>query len=149
LILHLPNSATDEDGLAYLQYRPLDFFGLRDTTIGPLYHSSFIYDNGQISGYNPDRNNTNTGRVGSDQADPTMISKYQQVGQYLQDDILLKAEANVRNQWDQYTNPNAPGYSLPLHNCHDYTSAVLNEYNTLISQINAPSNTQTHKPSGK
>ncbi|KQC11411.1 MAG: hypothetical protein APR62_01650 [Smithella sp. SDB] len=126
-----PITRVDPFGDAWLEIRPLDFLGFRDTTAGPFYHSNFIYDDGKNSGYNPDRK-TGLAVVGPDQAKEDMTAKYQTVGVYLQDDILRQAESNLKSAWNQTTNPNAPDYSLLFHNCHDYTGAVLKEYDTLL-----------------
>lgn len=112
--------------------RPLDVDGFRHTTAGPFYHSAFQYDNGNNSGYNP--NSAGQGVVGGDVGVSRIVtSQYQKVGVYLDDNILSQAEAKLRDQWDQRITPDAAGYWLLFHNCHDYTNAVLAEYNRLSS----------------
>jgi RHS repeat-associated protein len=144
-----PVMGVDPWGLAYLQHRPLDVTGLRNTTFGPFYHSAFRYDDGKISGYNPDPDHPGVARVGGDiRVKQSVTDQYHNVGAYLDDDILRQAEANIKPQWDQHMNSSNPNYSLFFHNCHDYTAAVMNEYNNIVSRINSNSS-QTQSYTGK
>jgi len=130
-----PINAIDPYGLAWLQKRPLDIFYLRskDPT-GKLKHTRFIFDDGSESGYYGDS------RVKNDPASEKLKSKYKNVGEYLQDDILKKAVSNVKPKWDYSKDSIVNEYKLtdwfgPSHNCQDYTDAVLKEYYRLKREM--------------
>jgi len=135
ICLNDPVNLVDPWGLAERQERPLDIFGLRHITFGPFHHDSFAYDDGTNSGYYADS------RVRPDNASQDLMDRYHDVGGNLQDDVLRQAEQNVRDQWDQGTNPNAEEYKLFTHNCQDYADAVIEEYNRLIAERNNQNNT--------
>jgi len=116
-----PMMRVDPSGEAYLQIRPLDVTGLRNTTAYPFNHAGFIYDDGRDSGYYAD------GQVRRDNS--PIANKYESTGQYLQDDILHQAENNINVKWNT---GNPDDYSKFTHNCHDYTNAVLNEYDRVL-----------------
>jgi RHS repeat-associated protein len=132
-----PIRFTDPFGLAYRQERPLAISWwwalvspagtvfVRNTTMGSLHHDRFLYNDGTDSGYYSDS------KVRPDDAPQSFIDSYENVGAYLHDDILRQAEQNIRNNWDQNTNPEAPDYSLWSHNCQDYADEVLKEYDRL------------------
>ncbi|CCQ74760.1 hypothetical protein [Magnetospira sp. QH-2] len=113
---------------AYRQERPLDVYGLRDTTIGPLQHDGFLYDNGDDSGY------YDNSEVRKDKADADVIEKYENVGPHLEDDLLKQAEKNLESEWDQKTNPDAEDYNFFWRNCQDYADAVEREYYRLKAE---------------
>lgn len=119
-----PVNWIDPEGLAFLQSRPLDTKGLRDTTKGKLKHTRFKYSDGSNSGYYAD------GRVRSDTASYEMLQKYRNEGKFLYDDSLRQAEANLKKEWDT---DNSGDYDLKDRNCQDYSNAVLNEYNRIES----------------
>jgi RHS repeat-associated protein len=118
----------DPWGLAYRQKRPLDTWGLRNTTAGSFHHDRFLYNDGSDSGYYDDST------VRADNAPETMINKYQNVGEELDDNILNQAEQNVKNQWDRNVNNTAEEYSLFSHNCQDYADTVMGEYDRIRSK---------------
>ena len=125
-------------GLAWRQMRPLDLPGARDTTSGPLHHDRFVYDNGDNSGYYGDST------VREDRASQDLQNKYQNLGEYLHDDILRQAEANQRSQWhfDKTASetPSIFQYNLLFHNCQDYADAVMEEYRRLLDELNRQDN---------
>ena len=124
-----PVNYCDPLGLAaYRKQRPLDRAGLRDTTIGDLHHDAFQYTDGHDSGYYDDST------VRPDRGSDYVQNQYDRVGPMLNDNILSQAEANIRNDWDQDFNPNAPEYDEWNHNCQDYCDAVLDEYNRLLKK---------------
>ena len=118
----------DPLGLAYRQERPLDTWGLRNTTAGPFHHDRFLYNDGSDSGYYDDST------VGADNTPEKMINKYQNLGKELDDNILYQAEQNIKNQWDRSVNKTAEKYNLLFHNCQDYADAVMGEYDRIISK---------------
>jgi RHS repeat-associated protein len=127
-----PVNLVDPLGLAWRKERPLNIPGLRDTTRGPFHHDRFIYDDGTDSGYYDDST------VRPDDAPQDLIDQYVNVGEYLDDDVLRQAEANIRNQWDRRVPPDKRGwimlYDLLLHNCQDYADAVMEEYDRLMRE---------------
>jgi RHS repeat-associated protein len=133
-----PVNLVDPFGLAWRQMRPLDLSGLKDTTSGPLHHDRFLYDNGDDSGYYGDST------VREDRASIDLQNKYQNLGEYLYDNILRQAEANLWSQWNfDKTAPETPSifqYNLLFHNCQDYADAVMEEYSRLFDEWNQQSN---------
>ena len=133
-----PVNLVDPLGLAWRQMRPLDLSGVKDTTSGPLHHDRFLYDNGDDSGYYGDST------VREDRASIDLQNKYQNVGEYLHDNILRQAEANLRSQWHfDKTAPETPSifqYNLLFHNCQDYADAVMEEYRRLFDEWNQQNN---------
>jgi uncharacterized protein RhaS with RHS repeats len=133
-----PVNLIDPYGLAWLQVRPLDLPRLRDTTRGPFHHDRFLYDNGDDSGYYGDST------VREDRASQYLQNQYRNVGEYLFDDILRQAEANLRSQWHfDRTAPETPSillYNFLFHNCQDYADAVMEEYGRLLDEWNQQNN---------
>ena len=145
-----PVMGIDPFGLAYRQQRPLDKFGLRNTTVGPLHHDRFLYDNGDDSGYYRDST------VGDDRS--SLVGKYQNVGEHLDDDLLRQAETNVSQFWDRSEYPDVEKYELLWHNCQDYCDAVIAEYDVLkamrefgsvTSHIGSTASSGSSSPAGK
>jgi len=79
----------------------------------------------------------------ADTVNPYVTKQYKDIGDHLDDDILRQAENNLKPQWDQNTNLNAPDYVLMCHNCHNYTDAVIHEYNRTKNMQNS---TQSPSP---
>jgi RHS repeat-associated protein len=131
--LNNPINLTDPNGLAWRQIRPLNRPGLRNTTTGPFHHDRFLYDDGSDSGYYDDST------VRPDDA-TNLSGKYENVGEYLNDDILRQAEQNVKWIWDRNMNPDAKEYDLATHNCQDYADAVMREYYRLLEEKNRKNN---------
>ena len=145
-----PVMGIDPFGLAYRQQRPLDKFGLRNTTVGPLHHDRFLYDNGDDFGYYRDS------RVRNDRS--SLVGKYQNVGEHLDDDLLRQAETNVSQFWDRSEYPDVEKYELLWHNCQDYCDAVIAEYDVLkamrefgsvTSHIGSTASSGSSSPAGK
>ena len=106
----------------------MDIPGLRKTTIGPLRHDRFIYDDGTDSGYYGD------GTVKPDDAPQSLQDQYQdhQNGRWFNDDILREAEKRVQNNgWfdDPYNlNP------FNSHQCQNYADEVEREYDRITDR---------------
>ncbi len=120
-----PVNLLDPLGLAWRQERPLDLWGLRGTTAGPLHHDRFLYDDDTESGYYSDS------RVRDDNAPQDLIDKYENVGEYLEDDILKDAVNNVKPRWDRTEGSTIDEYGGLGHNCQDYADEVMAEYDRL------------------
>ncbi|MBF0250113.1 MAG: hypothetical protein HQL35_05710 [Alphaproteobacteria bacterium] len=116
------------DDVAYRYERPLDFPVLDGTTVGPLQHEGFEYDNKDTSGY------YNDGTVGPDKAGTKVMEQRKKVGPYLEDDVLKQAEKNLKWEWDKTVNPNAKNYCIGLNDCQDYVDAVEKEYYRLLKE---------------
>lgn len=86
------------------------------TDAGPLHHSQIEYDDGTNSGYFPSG-------VGED----SEAAQLECPGPHYRDDLIRQAEESLKhtNEWD------ANDYNLFFHNCHDYSDAVLDEYERL------------------
>ena len=123
-----PVNFVDPLGLARRQERPLDIPGLRNTTVGPLQHDRFQYDNGSDSGYYGDGDGT----VRPDNAPQSLLNQYQDVGRWFDDNALQQAEQNVQNNgWfnDPYNlNP------ANSHQCQDYADEVEREYDRITDR---------------
>lgn len=123
-----PVNLLDPLGLAWRQERPLDIWGLRDTTAGPFHHDRFRFDDGTENGYYSDS------RVRDDDAPQELIDKYENVGEYLDDDTLKEAVENVRPRWDRPEGSTVEEYGGLGHNCQDYADEVMDEYNRLSEE---------------
>jgi RHS repeat-associated protein len=133
-VLNDPVNAIDPLGLAWRQMRPLDLPGVRNTTGGRFHHDRFLYDNGDDSGFYGDST------VREDRASQYLQNQYRNAGEYLVDDILRQAEANLRPLWhSDRTAPETP-YIAIFHDCQDYADAVMKEYKRLLDELNRQNN---------
>lgn len=119
-----PVNRIDPEGLAWRQIRPLDLPILKYTTIGPFHHDRFIYDDGTDFGF------YGNNRVRPDNPLSPITNKYQNTGEYLDDDILREAESFTRSWWDN----NPAGYIFGIRDCQHYADSVLREYYRILNE---------------
>ncbi len=115
-----PINYKDSKGLARIGERPLDADWIPDFINGSwlFYHSNIWYDDGSNSGFFPHE-------IRSDYLHTISDYTFNRNPAHYDDDCMRLAERNIGPSWNTHWN-------LFSHNCHDYTNAVIVEYNSLM-----------------
>ena len=121
-----PVNFFDPLGLGSLRSRPLDIWGLRGTTAGPLRHDQIFFDDGGDPG--------NVGffsddQIRADDAGQALQDQYEIVRDNLDDDLLRQAVEDVSETFDA-------DYSLFNNNCQDFAQEVMDRYDELERERN-------------